>query len=398
MGRRVGSGVGMRAHPVFADMPTTIFETMSGLARTHGAINLGQGFPDDAGPESLRRRAADALMTGSNQYAPSRGLPELRHAVVEHYGRMQGVPLTFDGVLITSGATEALAASIMAFVHPGDEVIVFEPAYDAYRPLIERAGGVTRAVRLDLPHWRLTEQAIEAAVTSQTRMVVFNNPHNPTARAFDADEVAALARVCVRHDLIAVSDEVWEHVIFDGRRYRSLLSEPGMAARTLKIGSAGKMFGMTGWKIGFVCGDPVLVDPVAKAHQFITFATPPNLQTAVAEGLAWPEANFVEMRVVLQRSRDRLATGLSLQGLNTTPSEGTYFLGLDLAASGISLTDEEFCRRLVAEFGVAAIPISAFVTGGQGGTIVRLCFAKTDAVLDEAIERLGHAASVLRKD
>ena len=398
MGRRVGSGVGMRAHPVFADMPTTIFETMSGLARTHGAINLGQGFPDDAGPESLRRRAADALMTGSNQYAPSRGLPELRHAVVEHYGRMQGVPLTFDGVLITSGATEALAASIMAFVHPGDEVIVFEPAYDAYRPLIERAGGVTRAVRLDLPHWRLTEQAIEAAVTPKTRMVVFNNPHNPTARAFDADEVAALARVCVRHDLIAVSDEVWEHVIFDGRRYRSLLSEPGMAARTLKIGSAGKMFGMTGWKIGFVCGDPALVDPVAKAHQFITFATPPNLQTAVAEGLAWPEANFVEMRAVLQRSRDRLATGLSLQGLIATPSEGTYFLGLDLAASGISLTDEEFCRRLVAEFGVAAIPISAFVTGRQGGTIVRLCFAKTDAVLDEAIERLGHAASVLRKD
>ena len=394
---RVGSGVAMRAHPVFADMPTTIFETMSGLARTHGAINLGQGFPDDAGPESLRRRAAEALMRGSNQYAPSRGLPELRHAVVEHYGRMQGVPLTVDGVLITSGATEALAASILAFLHAGDEAIVFQPAYDAYRPLIERAGGVARAVRLDPPHWRLTEEAIEAAVTPKTRMVVFNNPHNPTARAFDADEVAALARVCVRHDLIAVSDEVWEHVIFDGRRHRSLLSEPGMATRTLKIGSAGKMFGMTGWKIGFVCGDPALVDPVAKAHQFITFATPPNLQTAVAEGLAWPEANFVEMRAGLQRSRDRLAAGLALQRLVTTPSEGTYFLAVDLAASGIDLIDEDFCRRVVAEFGVAAIPLSAFATGGKGGSIVRLCFAKADAVLDEAIERLGRAASVLRQ-
>ena len=386
----------MRVHPVFAHMPTTIFETMSGLARTHGAINLGQGFPDDAGPESLRRRAADALMTGSNQYAPSRGLPELRHAVVEHYGRMQDVPLAFDGVLITSGATEALAASILAFVQPGDEVIVFEPAYDAYRPLIERAGGVVRPVRLLPPLSRLTEAAIEAAVSPRTRMVVFNNPHNPTARAFDADEVAALGRACVRHDLIALSDEVWEHVIFDGRRHRSLLSEPGMASRTLKVGSAGKMFGMTGWKIGFVCGDPALVDPVAKAHQFITFATPPNLQTAVAEGLAWPESEFVRMQATLQRSRDRLAAGLSSKGLVTTPGEGTYFLGVDLAASGIRLGDEDFCRRVVAEFGVAAIPLSAFVSGGERGSIVRLCFAKADAVLDEAIERLGRAAERLR--
>lgn len=381
----------MRAHPVFADMPVTIFETMSGLAREHGAINLGQGFPDDQGPEELRRLAADALMTGSNQYAPSRGLAELRHAIVEHYGRLQGVPLTFDGVLVTSGATEAIAASIIAYVHPGDEVIIFEPAYDAYRPLIERAGGVAVPIRLQPPLWRLTEDAIEAAMTPRTRLVVFNNPHNPTARAFDAEEVAAIARLCVRHDLIAVSDEVWEHVIFDGRRHRSLIAEPGMATRTLKIGSAGKMFGMTGWKIGFVCGDPALVDPVAKAHQFLTFATPPNLQTAVAAGLAWPEPAFVEMRAGLQRSRDRLAAGLTRAGFVLTPSEGTYFLGVDLAASGIGLSDEAFCRRAVVEFGVAAIPLSAFVTDKAGGSIVRLCFAKADAVLDQAVERLARA-------
>ncbi|WGM31854.1 aminotransferase [Brevundimonas sp. NIBR11] len=381
----------MRAHPVFDDMPVTIFETMSGLARRHDAINLGQGFPDDQGPEALRRLAAEALMTGSNQYAPSRGVPELRHAVVEHYGRLQNVDLTFDGVLITSGATEAIAASISAFVHPGDEVLIFEPAYDAYRPLIERAGGVVVAIPLTAPDWRLTEAAIEPAVTPRTRMVVFNNPHNPTARAFDAEEVAALAQVCVRHDLIAVSDEVWEHVIFDGRRHLSLIAEPGMAARTLKIGSAGKMFGMTGWKIGFVCGDPALVDPVAKAHQFLTFATPPNLQVAVAAGLAWPETAFVEMRAGLQRSRDRLAAGLTDQGFSLTPGEGTYFLNLDLAASGVRLSDRDFSLKAVAEFGVASIPLSAFVAGSTGGSVARLCFAKADAVLDQAIERLGRA-------
>ena len=387
----MGSAGGMRAHPVFAQMPTTVFETMSGLARTHGAINLGQGFPDAPGPESLRRAAADAVMTGWNQYAPSRGLPELREAVVEHYRRTQGVALTTEGVLITSGATEALAAAVLAYVRPGDEVLIFEPAYDAYRPLIERAGGVARSVVLAPPLWRLTEKAMQAAIGPNTRAVMFNNPHNPTARAFDAEELAALARVCVQHDLIAISDEVWEHVIFDGRRHRSLIAESGMEARTIKIGSAGKMFGLTGWKIGFVCGDPGLIDPVAKAHQFLTFATPPNLQSAVAVGLAWPEAEFAAMRADLQRSRDRLAAGLKAQGFVLTPAEGTYFLGVDLRASGIDLGDEDFCRRIVTGFGVAAIPVSAFVSGQGTGSIARLCFAKADDVLDQAIERLGRA-------
>ena len=386
----------MRPHPVFADMPTTVFETMSGLARAHDAINLGQGFPDAPGSESLRRIAAEALMTGSNQYPPSRGLPELRHAVVEHYGRLQGLSLAFEGVLITSGATEALAAALLAFVNSGDEVVILEPAYDAYRPLIERAGGVASPVRLVSPGWRLTEAAIEAVIGPRTRAVLFNNPHNPTGRAFDPEERAAVARICVRHDLIAISDEVWEHVIFDGREHRSLLSEPGMAERALKIGSAGKMFGMTGWKVGFLCGSPALVEPVAKAHQFLTFSTPPNLQSAVAVGLAWDDAAFLSSRQVLQRSRDRLAEGLLAAGYALTPSEGTYFLGLDLGASGIALTDHEFCLRIVAEFGVAAIPMSAFTTGADEGAIVRLCFAKADPVLDLAVERLQSARRHLR--
>ncbi|HEX8471684.1 MAG TPA: aminotransferase [Brevundimonas sp.] len=385
----------MRFNPVFRNMPTTIFETMSGLAKTHGAINLGQGFPDAPGPEDLRRRAAEAVLNGSNQYAPSRGLPELRAAVAEHYARLQGVDLTFEGMLITSGATEAIAAAIMAVVAPGDEVVVIEPVYDAYVPLIERAGGVAAPVRLSPPEWRITAEQLARAVGPRTRALMFNNPLNPAGRAFDAEEVATVARFCVQHDLIAISDEVWEHVIFDGRIHHSLLVEPGMAERTIKIGSAGKMFGLTGWKIGFACGSPAVIDPVAKAHQFLTFSTAPNLQTAVADGLAWPEARFKEMRADLQRSRDRLASGLAAGGYVVTASEGTYFLCVDLLASGIALDDQTFCRRMVAEFGVAAIPLSSFMSGGVPGRVVRLCFAKADDVLDEAIVRLAKGRAMM---
>ncbi|WP_292069111.1 aminotransferase [Brevundimonas sp. UBA7534] len=385
----------MSAHPVFADMPVTVFETMSGLARRHGAINLGQGFPDAPGPEALRRLAAEAVLNGSNQYPPSRGDPVLREAVVEHYRRLQGVDLTFDGVVVTSGATEAIAAALLAHVRPGDEVVIFEPAYDAYRPLIERAGGVVRAVRLQAPAWRLTEAALEAAVGPRTRMVLVNNPLNPAARVFDADEVAALASVCVRHDLIVVSDEVWEHVVFDGRIHRTLLAAPGMADRVVKIGSAGKMFGLTGWKVGFACGSPDLIAPLAKAHQFLTFSTPPNLQTAVAAGLAWPVDWFDQMRSDLCRSRDRLAAALTAEGYVVTPGEGTYFLCLNLAGSGLALDDTTFCRRIVEAVGVAAIPLSAFEHDPVTRTLARLCFAKSDAVLDEAAERLGRALRAL---
>ncbi|WP_395942847.1 aminotransferase [Brevundimonas sp.] len=385
----------MSAHPVFADMPVTVFETMSGLARRHGAINLGQGFPDAPGPEVLRRLAAEAVLNGSNQYPPSRGDPVLREAVVEHYSRLQGVDLSFDGVVVTSGATEAIAAALLAHVRPGDEVVIFEPAYDAYRPLIERAGGVVRAVTLQASAWRLTEAALEAAVGPRTRMVLVNNPLNPAARVFDAEEIAALARICIRHDLIVVRDEVWEHVVFDGRMHRTLLAAPGMADRVVKIGSAGKMFGLTGWKVGFACGSPDLIAPLAKAHQFLTFSTPPNLQTAVAAGLAWPVDWFDQMRSDLGRSRDRLAAALTAEGYVVTPGEGTYFLCLDLAASGLELDDTSFCRRIVEAFGVAAIPLSAFEHDPVTRTVARLCFAKSDAVLDEASERLGRARRAL---
>ena len=386
----------MAFDPVFSTLPDTIFDVMSGLARTHGAINLGQGFPDGQGPEALRRAAGRALMEGSNQYPPMRGLPALRAAVADHYARHQGLSLTPDDVLVTSGATEALAAAFLALLAPGNEVIVLDPAYDAYRPLIARAGGVARAVALSPPHWRLDAGVIAAAVTSRTRAIVFNDPLNPVGRAFDAGEVAALAQLCRAHDRIAICDEVWEHIVFDGRTHHPLMAEPGMAERCVKIGSAGKIFSMTGWKVGFVMAAPALMGPIVRAHQFLTFTTPPHLQAAVAEGLGWPDAWFADMRAGFAASRDRMATGLEAAGFAVLPSEGTYFLCIDLAASGVSLDPMDFCRRAVTAFGVAAIPLAPFYADpGAAPPIIRLCFAKADATIDAGVERLAEARRVL---
>ena len=381
----------MRLNPLFDNLPTTVFERMSGLARQHDAVNLGQGFPDGPEPADLLDAAARALRERGNQYPPSRGLPELRTAAAAFYNRFDGLALTAENLVVTSGATEAIAAALMAAISPGDEVIIIEPAYDAYRPLIERAGGVVRAVSLAPPAWRLTAEALEAVVTPRTRVLVFNNPLNPAGRAFDAEEVEAAASVCRRHDLIAVSDEVWERLVYDDRRHISLASRPGMFERTLKIGSAGKLFGMTGWKVGFITGGGVLLEAAAKTHQYLAFSTPPHLQAAVAEGLAWPEARFGEQAAALARSRDHLTDALKAEGFAVLPSEATYFLCLDLKASGVSTGAVDFADRAVVDYGVAGIPVSAFMSGDAGDSVLRLCFAKPDAVLDEAARRLGKA-------
>ncbi|MDP3175114.1 MAG: aminotransferase class I/II-fold pyridoxal phosphate-dependent enzyme, partial [Phenylobacterium sp.] len=247
------------AHSVYRDMPTTIFEEMSGLARLHGAVNLGQGFPDDPGPLGVRAKAAEAVLEGYNQYPPMSGLPDLRQAIAGHYGRRQGLDLDWSTeVTVTSGATEALASAFFALIEPGDEVVVFQPFYDAYLPLIRRAGGVVRLVTLQPPHWRLDRAALEAAIGPKTRLLVLNNPNNPTGAVSPAEDLALLAEICIAHDLIAVCDEVWEQVTFDGRPHRPLMALPGMRERTVKIGSAGKMFGLTGWKVGFLCATPAL--------------------------------------------------------------------------------------------------------------------------------------------
>jgi N-succinyldiaminopimelate aminotransferase len=388
--------VNKRFNPVFAELPTTIFTVMSGLAAEHGAVNLGQGFPDSAGPEDVRARAAHALMHQSNQYPPMPGLPELRQAVAEHYGRFHGVELDWKSqVVVTSGATEALAASIMALLSPGDEAVLLEPAYDSYAPQVRAVGAVPRFVRLEPPLWRITAEALEAAASPRTRIIVFNNPQNPAARVYAPEELQVLADWCIRHDVIAVCDEVWEHVVFDGRRHTPLIALPGMAERCVKIGSAGKIFSLTGWKVGFVCAAPELAAVVAKAHQFLTFTTAPNLQSAVAYGLGKDDAYFEQMRAGYGRSRDRLADGLRAEGYVVIPSEGTYFLNVDLAASGLNIDDESFCRRAVTEAGVAVIPVSAFYASNPVRNVVRLCFAKRDETIDAGIERMAKARRLL---
>jgi aspartate/methionine/tyrosine aminotransferase len=290
--------------------------------------------------------------------------------------------------MITSGATEALAGALLALIEPGDEVVLFQPMYDAYLPLVRRAGGVPRLVRLTPPHWRFDEAMLRQALSNRTKVVLFNNPLNPAGIVYSAEDLDLLARFCIAFDAVAVCDEVWEHVVFDNHRHLPLISRPGMRERTVKIGSAGKIFSLTGWKVGFVCATPSLMRVLAKAHQFITFTTPPNLQVAVAYGLGKDDGYYTAMRAAFARSRDRFAGGLAKLGLKVLPCEGTYFLNLDIGALG-EKDDAEFCQRLVKERGVAAIPVSAFYDEAPVKTVVRFCFAKTDATLDAAVERLG---------
>jgi len=375
-------------NPIYSSMGTTIFEAMSARARANGAINLGQGFADGRGPEAVLAAAANAVLHKSNQYPPMAGLPELRQAVADHYARHQGLNLAAEEVIVTSGATEALAATLLALIEPGDEVLCFQPLYDAYVPLIRRAGGVPRFVRLSPPEWRIEQAALEAAVTPKTRLVLLNNPLNPAATMTSAEDLAMLADFCVAHDLIAICDEVWEHVTFDGARHLPLIGFPGMRDRTVKIGSAGKIFALTGFKVGWMCAGPAIARGLAKAHQFLTFTTPPNLQWAVAEGLATQDAWVQDARHRFQAGRDRLSAGLQAAGLAVLPSAATYFLSVDLAASGIAMDDVTFSERLVAEAKVATIPVSAFYAEDAVTNVVRFCFVKEDAVLDEAIARI----------
>jgi N-succinyldiaminopimelate aminotransferase len=380
---------GKTMNPLFSGLQTSVFETMSMRARALGAINLGQGFPDDPGPLDVRTKAAEAVINGWNQYPPMMGLPELRQAVAAHYQHWHKVGMDWEQeVMITSGATEALAGALMALIEPGDEVVLFQPLYDAYLPLVLRAGGVPKFVNLSPPHWQFDEAALAAAFSDKTKLVLFNNPLNPAAVVYDETAMALLAKFCIRHDVIALCDEVWEHVVFDGRTHVPMLAIDGMRERTVKIGSAGKIFSLTGWKVGFVIAAPALMKVLAKAHQFITFTTPPNLQTAVAYGLGKDDSYFEGMRAGMMRSRDRFTRGLQDCGFSILPSEGTYFLAADLAPLGIE-DDVAFCHKMIEETGVAAIPMSAFYAQDPVKTTIRFCFAKKDETLDAALEKLA---------
>jgi Aspartate/tyrosine/aromatic aminotransferase len=377
-------------NPIFADLPTTIFETMSRLAGQHQAINLGQGFPDDPGPEDVRRKAAEAVISGWNQYPPMMGLPELRQAVAAHYKHFHNLELNWETeVMITSGATEALADSLLAVIEPGDEVVLFQPMYDAYLPLVKRAGGIAKFVGLKPPHWRIDEDALKAAFSNKTRAVIFNNPLNPTASVFPREDLELLGRYLEKYNAIAICDEVWEHVLFDGLEHVPLMAIPGLRERCIKIGSAGKIFSLTGWKVGLVCAAAPIMKVLAKAHQFVTFTTPPNLQAAVAYGLGKDDSYFLNMRESLQASRDRFAAGLSKAGLTVLPSQATYFLNIDLSNVSNDIDDAAFCLRMVEEAKVAAIPVSAFYAQDHVKSVVRFCFAKTNDKLDGAVERIA---------
>ncbi|MEO7410621.1 MAG: aminotransferase [Sphingomicrobium sp.] len=378
-------------NPLYETMPTSVFERMSLAATRHDAINLGQGFPDFGWPDAILDAAARALADGSNQYAPSRGLPALRQAVADHYARHHGIDTGADGSCVTSGATEALAAAILATVSPGDEVIVMTPAYDAYAPLVRRAGGVVREVALQPPGWRIERDALAAAVTAKTRAIVFNNPHNPTGRLFDAAELEAVASVARDHDLIVISDEVWEHLLMDGQDFVPIAKLDGMTKRTLKCGSAGKIFSLTGWKIGWVAAAPELATLAARAHQFLTFASAPNLQAAVAFGLNEGDDWLVPMRQRFARARDRMSEGLEAAGYKVLPSAATYFLIVDLAASGIAMDDEAFAKLAVEQAGVAVVPLSAFADDKEPKHLVRLCFAKRDETIDAGVAAMAKA-------
>jgi aspartate/methionine/tyrosine aminotransferase len=372
-------------------MQTSVFERMSQAAAKHGAINLGQGFPDFGWPEEILDAAARALKQGSNQYAPSRGLPALREAVAAQYNRHHGLALTPDQVCVTSGATEALASALLATLQPGDEAIVFTPAYDLYAPMIRRAGATVREIALRPPEWRIDRNALEAAIGPKTRAIIFTNPHNPTGRLFDADELEAVAAAARDHDLIVISDEVWEHILLDGRSFTPLASLPGMAERTIKCGSAGKIFSLTGWKIGWLVAAPEMAMIAARAHQFLTFASAPNLQSAVGFGLNDGDSWIEPMRARFARAHDLMTEGLRGAGFAVLDSASTYFQCVDLKASGIDLDDEAFAKLAVEQAGVAVVPLSAFAEEDPPRHMIRLCFAKKDATIAAGVAALAKA-------
>lgn len=368
---------------------TTVFERMSRLAQETGALNLGQGFPDMADPPELIAAAQRALGGHSNQYPPMRGLAELRQAIAQWYAREQGIPLADDEIVVTSGGTEALASAIFALVRPGDEVILVQPLYDAYAPLIQRAGGIVRLVDTAPPEWQLRPGEIERAIGPRTRAIVLNTPNNPTGTTIDRAGLEAVGALCERHDLTLICDEVWEATLLDGGRHVSALHVPALRNRTVKVGSAGKIFSLTGWKVGWVIAAPHLANAIAAQHQFITFTTAPPLQRAVAEGLCLPQSWFADHRARYRAAREQLTAGLAGAGYVTLPARGTWFVLIDLAASGLPADDLRIAEALVRTAGIATIPVSAFFAARAPHGFLRLCFAKREETLSEAVARLA---------
>ncbi|WP_142153928.1 pyridoxal phosphate-dependent aminotransferase [Streptomyces sp. SLBN-31] len=375
-----------------AEFGTTIFAEMSALALRTGSINLGQGFPDTDGPEEVREAAVRALRDGrGNQYPPGPGVPELRTAIAAHQQRWYGLAYDPDTeVLVTAGATEAIAAALLALLEPGDEVIAFEPYYDSYAACIAMAGGTRVPVTLR-PHegsFRLDLDELRAAVTDRTRLLLINTPHNPTGTVLTRAELAAIAELAVERDLLVVTDEVYEHLVFDAAEHLPLAGFPGMRDRTLTIGSAGKTFSFTGWKVGWVTASPPLVAAVRSAKQFLTYVSSGPFQYAVAEALALPDSYFTAFREDMLAKRDLLAAGLKDAGFDVFHTAGTYFITTDIRPLGVS-DGFAFCRALPERAGVVAIPNAVFYDHREAGApFVRFAFCKRVEVLADAVQRL----------
>jgi N-succinyldiaminopimelate aminotransferase len=375
-----------------AGMGTTIFAEMSALAVETASINLGQGFPDTDGPAEIAAAAAEAILSGrGNQYPPGPGVPELRHAVAAHQKRFYGIGLDPDTeVLVTAGATEAIAAALLALLEPGDEVIALEPYYDSYAACIAMAGARRVPVTLRAPDFRPDLDALRDAITDRTRLILLNTPHNPTGMVATRAELTEIARLAVERDLLVVADEVYEHIVFDGEHI-PISTLPGMRERTVTIGSAGKTFSFTGWKIGWVTATPELVTAVRTAKQFLTFVSGGPFQYAIATGLALPDSFYTGLAAGLKGKRDLLAAGLAAAGFEVFAPQGTYFITTSIA--GLSTADGlDFCRRLPHICGVVAVPNAVFYDDKQvGRSQVRFAFCKRSEVLAEAARRLRQA-------
>jgi N-succinyldiaminopimelate aminotransferase len=377
---------------------TTVFAEMSALAVATGSVNLGQGFPDYPGPPEVLEVARAAIGTAADQYPPGPGILELRAAIAAHHRRFSGLAFDpADEVLVTAGATEALSAALIALLEPGDEVVLFEPKYDCYAAGVAMAGGVTRAVPLRPPaggsgRWGFDPDELRAAVTPRTKLLLLNTPHNPTGKVFTGEELATLAALVVEHELLVLTDEVYEHLVFDGARHLSIATLPGMRERTLVIGSAGKTFNVTGWKIGWICGPAPLVSAVRTAKQFLTYVNGGPFQPAVAVGLGLSDAYFADAARDLQYRRDVLVQGLIEAGLPVISPEATYFATVDVRPVQPDGDGLGFCRSLPERAGVVAVPTGVFYSPEHahlGRHLVRFAFCKSDAVLGEAVERLA---------
>ena len=383
--------------PAMQAAEVSIFSRMTALAEQTGALNLGQGFPDFSGPSALIEGAVDAMRAGHNQYAPVPGVPALRRAIAEHQRRHYGIELDPDSqIQVTFGATEALASALLALVRPGDEVAFLDPTYDSYPAVVELAGARSRPLVLEPPHWRVEAEIVAAAITPRTRVLLLNTPHNPTGRVLDAAELELLAAACREHDVIALTDEVYEHLVFEGPHI-PIATLPGMAERTITVSSLGKTFSVTGWKVGWASGPQELIARLRGVKQFLTFAGGTPFQHAAAVALTPPEDAIDDLVATLRSKRDRLEAGLRAAGFDVLPSAATYFLNADGTPLGES-DATSLCERLPLEAGVVAIPTSAFAADPAGPTrsLVRFAFPKGDAVLDEAVARIGRWAAAPR--